>query len=188
MVEVELTRALVKDMNMHTPEMGWTSLDFEMVTSVSALGSRISLHHSGWEQRSLADMSPTKHTMPADMAKRLIEFCDMTFCANNPNYDCHTFVGFLMGWQDTVAAGSSTIGLSGNGSIDFTDTTLNQAYVAIAPGAIAPYAHSFIGSDRRGIGFGVAGPGMPIVMSPAEDLKRSFGATKLFVREPLSNR
>ena len=182
MTEVDFSRSLLVGLPMHTPSTGWVEADYEMITGITVLRDRITLYASMDQQaKEVVPLSPIRQRMPQEMAKRLLDFCDMTFCSRNPDYDCHTFTGFMMGWQDTVAAGSSGLETDGEAIPDFNYTESNRPYVAHAPGN--PWAHSFIGTERKGYGFGVAGPGMALVMSRTVDLRRTFGAEELFVRK-----
>lgn len=90
----------------------------------------------------------------------------------------------MMDWQDNIAAGSASLMPTGEAIRDFAVTTTNESYVAHAPATSNPHAHSFIGTERRGYGLGVVGPGLPLVVSHTENLQRTLGATELFMSRP----
>ena len=177
-----MQRSLVKDVELHTPDMGWTTSSHEVVTGIEVPDSRMHLY-SDWTNNQTLELSPMRQAMSTIMAKRLLDFCDITFCESNSNYDCHSFTSFLMGWQDETARGSSTLRINKNNRIGFNQTEINKPYLAYAPKSTNPYAHSFLGTERQGYGFGVAGPGMPLVVSQNKDLKQTFGVSRLYVRE-----
>lgn len=183
MTNVHFERSLLVDVPTHTPEMGWVKADYEMVTGIQMPNDYISLYATGWQSNEVARLETLRQDMPAEMAKRLLEFCDVTVCSSNLDYDCHTFTSFLMGWQDKVAAGTSGMELSRRPIKDFNTTKPNRPYVAHSTVAANRYVHSFVGTDRPGYGLGVVGPGMPLVMSRTSDLKRTFGASTLHARK-----
>jgi hypothetical protein len=183
-IDVNFSRSLLVGLRTHTPLTGWVEADYEMITSISVPEHLITLFETGQQVKEVVPMSPIRQRMSREMAKRLLKFCDMTFCSYNPDYDCHTFTSFMMGWQDTVAAGSSGLETDGEAIQDFDRTKSNRPYVAHAPDELgAPWAHSFLGTERKGYGFGVAGPGMALVMSRTVDLQRTFGAKEIYVRK-----
>ena len=183
MTELILSRLYVPNLETLTPEMGAVKADYEVITGIRTAGSRISFSYDidghPEEPRSMEDI---RQAVSPLMAQRLLDFCDLTFCAGNADYDCHSFTGFVMGWQDSTAAGSARIKQKWRGSRDFEDIENNVAYVAHAPGALAPNAHSFIGTERPGYALSAMGPGLPMVLSSVRDLRRTFGASELHVR------
>lgn len=181
MAEVTLHRSLVADLPMHTPEMGWTQADYEMVTGIHILDHHIYLNHSGWREHEVTQLDPIRQEMPQKMVTKLLEFCDLTFVAGNPDFDCHSFTGFLMGWKATPTPGSS-VRINRASIKNFNRTRANAPYVAYAPNARQPIAHSFLGTERQGYGLSVAGPGMPIVLSRLVDLVHTYGVSELYKR------
>ena len=183
MTELILSRLYVPNLETRTPEMGAVKADYEFVTGIRTPDAHASFSYDmgthAEEARSLKDV---RQTVSPYMARRLFNFCELTFCAGNADYDCHSFTGFVMGWQDSTAAGSARIKQKWHATRDFEGIKNNVAYVARAPGALAPNAHSFIGTERPGYALSAMGPGLPMVLSSVRDLRRTFGATQLSVR------
>jgi hypothetical protein len=125
-----------------------------------------------------------RQEMSLQMAQKLIDFCARTYVVGNIDFDCHAFVGFMKGWQDTVAAGSASLEMNGEAIRDFAATSANEAYLAHAPETSSTHAHSFLGTMRPGYGLGVVDPGLPLVMSRTENLQQTVGATELFTSQP----
>lgn len=184
MTEVLLERSLLADVEISTPATGPVKADYELVTNIHIENDHISVHAPDWQSaHEVARLETLRQEMPAEMAKRLIRFCSMTFCSDDFDYDCHTFTSFMMGWQDNVTAGTSGMALSRKPLKDTDATESNRPYVAYSPTITHRYLHSFLGTDRPGYGLGVLGPGMPIVMGRTSDLMRTYGASTLYSRK-----
>lgn len=183
-IEVGFSRSYLSGVPTHTPETDWVEADYELVTRIDVLGAWVSLHCPGWQEKyqTNAELPAIQQSMSLDMARRLFTFCKRTYVEGDYDYDCHSFVGYLMGWQEDIAAGSARF-TKGGPMNDFAATSVNTPYTARAPEA-RNNVHSFLGTERPGYGLGVVGPGLPLVIGKTLDLKRTFAATELFELSP----
>lgn len=188
MITVAFERAMLRDVGLKTPEMGETQVDMEVVTRLTVGDRDVWLSAPGMQAKyQTPEELPTQtQTMSRHMAQRLLDFCGLTFFVGNNDYDCHAFVGFLMGWQDTVAARSASLQPGSPAIYDLDSTQANTPYTGRAPTSSTQHVHSFLGSERQGYNFGVVGPGLPLVFSKTSDLTKLYGVTELYELQPYS--
>jgi len=182
MEEVRFHRALMTGVTIHT-EKGPVKSNYELITGIEVLGmgKGMELNWPGRQKYVDRELVPQKQAMTKTMARRLLDFCRLTVAVGNDDYDCHSFVSFLMGWQNDAATGRKRIAVSGQPIRNFANTEANCPYIAHVPGAKEePYPHSFFGTRWPGYGLSVISAGMPLVMSRTTDLKRVYGATQLW--------
>lgn len=170
MEEVTFHRVLIPNVRTFTPENGWVTANYELVTGIGALGVGLEIDWRA-KKRATKDLGTVKHAMPAYTASRLLDFCRAA--ARTDNFDCHGFVSYLMGWQNTFAKRSAPVKLAGSALTDFGSTRPNRPYMVYVPGAREPYAHSFYSFGDEGLS--VHSTSMPLAISKHEDHQRIYG-------------
>lgn len=181
MTPLTLHKNLYRDVPMFMPGVGDTLTDHEIVTALEpAHGPILPFRHFDFDDAGVdcGTVQPETLTMPTEMAKRVLAFCEATYFDGQDGFNCYSFVDFTMGWDDQIRTGvSRRLGSKGVGT---EPTQTNEPYYVYTPGGHGgDIAHLLLGGPKTGHAFNVLGPNMPLAISKNTDLLRIFGGTSL---------
>lgn len=183
-ISLVLHKELHCNYGMYMPGVGATTASHEIITAIEPTdGPTLPFRYFRPEQDHDTNLQPLQLqpqiiTMPSEMGKRVLAFCEATFVEGQDNFNCFSFVDFVMGWHSEIGQpgpyryfDSVPVG---------PDTSPNEPYFIHAPhGYGGPIPHLLLGAARRRHALNVLGPDMPLAISKNTDLLRAFGGINI---------
>ena len=117
-------------------------------------------------------------TLPEAKAQRVANFALAHFVHGARDFDCRSFMGYVMGWDDAVTVGKPRNYFGGR--VDPEDTKPGLPYmIPRDPQAGVGVAHAFFGHDQPGKSLSVISYESPLVIADNAQLMQAFGGAAL---------
>lgn len=115
-------------------------------------------------------------SLPEEMSARVGRFCDASFVRGEGEFDCRSFLGYVMGWDVEPAAGVERRYLGTY--VSAQETKPDRPYLMSSQDK-GDIRHAVLGIERPGESLGVLHYERPLVIARNIDLLQAFGSTTM---------
>jgi hypothetical protein len=159
---------------MHQPGVGTTELNVDIVNGIRMSGRRDLIFRHFLFDAPGDDLH--KVNLPQEIAERIYDFSERKYVNGSGDFDCHGFIGYVMGWDCDIVAGANRIY---NGTFVEADQTEAGIPYLISNGDGGESPHAVLGIDQPGKSLSAGGYECPLIIAENEQLLRAFGGTAL---------
>ena len=176
-----LQRELHQGYPFFVPGIGTTYTDQEIITAIGCEnGPALPLMGSFALRQAMTVtyLPPRTLTFPSEMAARILTFCKTAFVDVEGNFNCHTFLGYAMGWKTEMNLDTphryAAIRMNNQ------ETLPNQPYFIESPQILGdPISHMLLSTVHQEYALNVLGTRQPLALSPISNLMRMYGGETL---------